>query len=135
MQNHYLHTLCIATVRYIPVIMAVAMLIHVITLLMGYNLPIADVLTSQSLATFAFFMVISHAFKFCIWHRMIILYNYVVSLCIDYQRNVGFGQYLLIARILTFVIGFLLVILVLSNTSCHAKDSIPHRAADHPSVA
>lgn len=92
--------------KYIPVMNFVLMMGHVTALLLGYDAPYAEVLE----VTLGFFLVLvySSAVGFCLMHRIMILYAYLVTACIWFQRYIGF------ACLTSFRVGVLLVGIVLT---------------------
>lgn len=59
--------------------------------------------------------ILSIAYEFCFVHRLFILYNYIIGLCIEHQSRVGFGEWLLTARVVSLTIGLLLLFLFVKN--------------------
>lgn len=107
-----IHSLCVFALKYIPVLICLMQCIHCATLLMGYQLNIAELIGSQSLFTFVMFMISSYAFRFCRLHRLLIIYNYAVSLCVDFHRLFSFGYCLTPMRIIMLLAGIILIIQV-----------------------
>lgn len=97
-------------VRYMPVIAAVFMLIHITLLLEGTMLYFSEIAFGSSVMTCVFMMAASYAFGYCSLHRSFILYNFAVSCCIHYHRIVGFGSFLAASRWIMFSLGIFLFI-------------------------
>ena len=68
-----------------------------------------------SFAIFFLLTVLSISYEFCWVHRCFVLYDYLISLCIEYQTRSGFGEWLIPARITSLVIGVLLIIAFIEN--------------------
>ena len=100
--------LCVAMLKYIPIVSAMAMLLHVILLLCGIKVCISQ-LTVLTLVTI---MVIywSYTLKFCLIHVCSSLYTILILWCCYIEAYIGFGYYLLSARLITFILGVVLLI-------------------------
>ena len=114
--------LCIYLLKYVPVICAVLMLGHVILLVIGKNLCLSElaVLTLVS----AMVLYWSHIFKFCLVHKLSILYTLSILWCCDIERFIGFGIYLQLLRVSTIYIGIILLILLVIKHAEHYKKII-----------
>ena len=74
---------------------------------------------TYSFLIFFLLTVLSFAFEFCWVHRGFILYDYVVSLCVQYQTKTGLGEYLVPLRIASLTIGILLLCEFIRNNCWH----------------
>lgn len=83
--------LCIMLLKYVPVISALFMLLHVITLMYGHCVCIYELSTISIVSIMI--IVWSHIFKFCIIHKIASLYVVAVLWCCYIQRFIGFGKY------------------------------------------
>lgn len=92
-----------------PMFATMFFIVHVVLLIKGYDYELAYVVCSYSFTGFLAWIVISFAFQFSYMHRAFITYNYLVSFCIDFQREVGFGSWLMPARWFVLSIGLLVV--------------------------
>ncbi len=115
MRKRKLHDLCKEIIRYYPPVVASLMCLHIILLLFGCTHWAEEIFFDSSLFSVVLLTVASYAFEFCVWHRLTIFYSYAVSVCIDYQRNVGF-EHLTFMRLLMLFIG--LAILVMFIIRC-----------------
>lgn len=102
--------LCIVLLKYIPIICALFMLLHVITLMLGHCLCLSELVTLSLVSIMVIFW--SHVFKFCIIHRLASLYTILVLWCCYIQRFIGFGDLLEPLRIIFMYIGIILFILI-----------------------
>lgn len=94
----------------IPPIGCLVMLIHCCCLLGGYIfLPTEWIFDCSLLGSLAWF-VTSFAFGFCWVHRAFLTYGVAISFCIDFQRCIGFGDFLYPLRYTMVAIGFLLFV-------------------------
>lgn len=102
--------LCLILLKYVPIICAFLMLLHIVTLIIGVTLCIAELMV----ITIVTIMVLtwSYLFKFCLTHRLASLYTIIVLWCCYYQRFIGFGEYLEFLRIAFLYFGILLFILI-----------------------
>lgn len=95
-------------IKYMPIIGALVMIVHSGFLLIGIDLNLADnVATMQALPAFTLLLV-SHAFGFCWVHKAFTIYDLLVSLCIDYNRDIGFTYALVEHRLFAFTTGIIL---------------------------
>lgn len=102
--------ICLILLKYVPIVCAFLMLLHVITLILGITLCIAE-LTVLTLVTIMV-VVWSIIFKFCLTHRLASIYTIAVLWCCYIQRFIGFGNYLEFLRISFLYFGILLFILI-----------------------
>lgn len=101
---------CVLLLKYIPIISAMVMLLHVGLLLCGIKVCFAQ-LTVLTLVTI---MVIywSYVLKFCLLHVCSSLYTILILWCCYIQAYIGFGIYLPVARLTTFSLGIILLICI-----------------------
>ena len=66
-----------------------------------------------------FITILSIAYEFCWVHRAFVLYDYLVSISIEHQIEVGFGDWLHPVRILKIVIGLFLFFVFVHNSCWH----------------
>ena len=102
--------ICLLLLKYVPIICAFLMLLHVVTLIIGVTLYIAELMV----LTIVTIMILtwSYLFKFCLTHRLASLYTIAVLWCSYHQRFIGFGIYLEFLRIVFLYFGILLFILI-----------------------
>lgn len=114
----------INTFRYYPPICALAMLHHVIALIFGYDTALHEFLVDGCLIACVMQWLLSVYFHFCNWHRACIIYNYIVSVCIDYQREFDMGQLRYPMRYIVITIG--LIILIMFSINCRNNNNETH---------
>ena len=68
------------------------------------------------------FMIISKSFGFCRLHRMAILYLFVNYSCYDYQRLIGFGNFITPIRAILLITGSILIITFILRKDCDKKE-------------
>jgi len=95
----------------VPTVGEFLMVGHCFTLLLGLKWHFASGLVKYAALWFVLLMVLSYAYQFCWVHRAFCVYNWTVSLCIDYQRNFGFGILLTPMRV-TMLLGGLWIFYV-----------------------
>lgn len=103
--------ICLILLKYIPIICAILMFLHIITLLLGYILFLSEVMVLTLVTLMIIFWSIT--FKFCLLHNLASLYTLCILWCCYIQRFIGFGEYLNIYRIFFLIIGFILFVFVL----------------------
>lgn len=82
--------LCIAVVKYIPIILALCVLITIILYFWMEGLFIADLLWGVFyLLQLVAFLILSKTFKFCIYHQLIIYYLLLVFGFLGFDYIVG----------------------------------------------
>ena len=100
-------------IKYIPIIMFLIMWFHTGLLIFGINGPCADTIAGSAIIPSILIFSMSHLFKFCYIHKLLTIYSLAVDLCINFQRYVGFGYILNIFRIIMFILGTILFLLLL----------------------
>lgn len=108
MINKRQYKLCVLMLKYIPIISAFLMILHIIVLLFGFTLCISEliILTLVSLMI----LVWSHSLKFCTIHKFFIVYTLIILWFIYLHRFIGLGEYLEILRIGMLYLGVILFI-------------------------
>lgn len=96
--------------RFYPPFCALLMMHHVFALIVGYDLCIHEFVVDSCIISAIMQWILSKAFRFCGWHRACIVYTYVVSLCVDYQRSIGFGSQLTAMRWIVLISGLVILI-------------------------
>ncbi len=98
-----------AVIGILPLLGTLFFVVHVALLVKGYDFELAYVACSYSFSGFLAWIVVSVAFQFNWMHRAFISYNYLVSFCIDFQREVGFGSWLMPARWFVLALGVIII--------------------------
>lgn len=96
------------SVGVLPVVVALLMCAHCATLIAGRHWALASLLCKHGVLFFILMMVLSYSYDFCALHRMFCIYDFLVSLCIWWQLEVGFGPLLPAARIIMLIFGAIL---------------------------
>lgn len=109
-KNTTLYRLSIIMLKYTPVLGALMMWIHILLLLLGFNMWIAEYSFSLPFFPWLVCIVWSKTFGFCKLHRHFITYISIVSYCIRFQDDVGFGILLTTIRWIVFIIGTILLL-------------------------
>ena len=63
--------------------------------------------------------ILSIAYEFCWVHRAFVLYDYLVSISIEHNIEVGFNEWLFPIRVTKIVIGLLLFFVFVHNNCWH----------------
>ena len=63
----------------------------------------------------AFITILSIAYEFCWVHRAFVLYDYLISISIEHQIEVGFGDWLYPIRVLKIAMGLFLFFIFIHN--------------------
>lgn len=108
--------------KYLPVVTAGIMYIHVAVLLTGWNIPIADKFAGMSVVGTLVAYVASHDFGFCRIHKNMLLYTVSVDTCIWIQKYWGFGSLRFELQILFFIIGTAIFVHLIINRSILYRD-------------
>lgn len=59
--------------------------------------------------------ILSIAYEFCWVHRAFVLYDYLVSISIEHNVEVGFGEWLYPVRIIKIALGLFLIFVFIHN--------------------
>lgn len=121
--------LSVILLKYMPFIGALIMLGHVFTLVTDNydkNIVVADWTFSLPVAPAATAVVLSKQLGFCSLHRHFIIYTSVVSYCIKFQDDIGFGMMLMSMRWIALVFGFVLFIWLIIYARKHNIKIIKH---------
>lgn len=105
--------------KYYPVIGSFIMWLYVGLLIFDNHLIFEHNITSDSfigMVCLLFLMInfvlifVSDVLKFCWLHRALFTYMGLVGSCISYEYFIGFGNLLLLSRIIVFILGIALLI-------------------------
>ena len=91
--------------KYCPVITAGVMLIHMIFIMFGVTLGIAESFCGLSLFPLIVAYCLSKGLGFCKMHRMFIDYTAKIFICMQWHQWIGFGQLLLYVQWLMLLLG------------------------------
>lgn len=123
--NHRKYKLALISLKYIPIITAFMMLVHVFLLIVGKPSFIAESLAGVTLLPSLIIYFFSNALHFCWLHKCFTLYTLVTDVCIKTQRYIGFGISVEFLRIVMFLIGiFLFVCLFKDIKGYHRRNYI-----------
>lgn len=98
----------IMTLKYLPLLTAFSMFIHVILLMIGFRLGFAETLFGLSVGVGIPAWLASKGLGFCKTHRMFIYYTTVVYLCIQFEQYIGFGILLTPMRACVIILGIIM---------------------------
>lgn len=113
--------LCLAALKYAPVVSAAAMLAHAALLVLGLHDGVTETVCGTALLPSLVLLATSHAFHFCWLHKAFIVYMLSVDLCCNYERDIGFGHVLPAMRLLMVFVGLLLFAVLIRKSKCYAK--------------
>lgn len=107
------------TLKYCPVIAAFIMMVDVAFLISGQNFNIFV----ESTVGFSWVGVVlllqeSYVLNFCWLYRSYVIYDGLVYNCILFQRELGFGELILPARVIVLLIGIVLFSILLFRSNC-----------------
>ena len=123
------YKLGLLAIKFIPIIMFFIMWIHTGLLIIGINGPCADTIAGSAIIPSILILAISSLFRFCWLHKLFTIYSLCIDLFINYERYIGFGFILQPFRIIMFIIGIILFILLIvkfekyKEKCCVIKDS------------
>ena len=116
--------------KYYPVISSFIMWLYVGLLIFDNHLIFEHNITSDSfigMVCLLFLMInfvlifVSDVLKFCWLHRALFTYMGLVGSCISYEYFLGFGNFLLLSRIVVFLVGLCLNIYVIRHWSKYRR--------------
>ena len=92
-----------------PIVIFFIMLFSVFMSLIGHRVFLPELLEVCG----GFYIVnrLSLSLGFCFCHRVLIYYSYLITVCIWVERYIGFGDYLMATRWITFLLGIIIMIL------------------------
>lgn len=123
------YKLGLLAIKFIPIVMFFIMWIHTGLLIIGINGPCADTIAGSAIIPSILILAISSLFRFCWLHKLFTIYSLCIDLFINYERYIGFGFILQPFRIIMFIIGIILFILLIvkfekyKEKCCVIKDS------------
>ena len=123
------YKLGLLAIKFIPIIMFFIMWIHTGLLIIDINGPCADTIAGSAIIPSILILAISSLFRFCWLHKLFTIYSLCIDLCINYERYIGFDVILQPFRVITFIIGIVLFILLIvkfekyKERCCVIKDS------------
>lgn len=115
MSNRRMYKLELISVKYVPIVTALAYTVAMILSYCDFNTRIFDVLFGNSLITTVPMYISSYVYKFCKYHRMFIHYLVTVSLIDLIDSTVGIPVsdfnlliiYMIMAGIFAFLVLYL----------------------------
>lgn len=113
--------LALISIKYMPIIGAAVMVIHTGFLLCGIDLNLADNIATMQTLPAVTMLFVSHAFGFCWLHKSFTVYDLLVSLCIDYQREIGFASTMIEHRLGAFTTGIVLFTILFSHWRAYIR--------------
>lgn len=115
------YKLGLIALKYIPVIMFIIMWVHTGLLILGISGPFADTIAGSAIIPSILILAMSQLFQFCYIHKILTLYSLSVDLCINYNRYIGFENILDISRIIMFIIGTIVFVLLVIKFNNYRK--------------
>ena len=109
-KNHRIAMLCL---KYIPVVMFMAMWGYTTLAILGIELAIADVVVGCSILPSVLIFALSDVFHFCWIHKSLTGYSLLVDLLINVNKYIGLGKLALPLKATMMIIGFFLFIALL----------------------
>lgn len=123
------YKLGLLAIKFIPIIMFFIMWIHTGLLIIDINGPCADTIAGSAIIPSILILAMSSLFRFCWLHKLFTIYSLCVDLCINYERYMGFSFILQPFRVVVFIVGIILFILLIvkfekyKERCCVIKDS------------
>lgn len=109
---------CVRMIRRLPIIMGSVMTLHCALLVFNIRLSFTEYVCGTSFTTCWLLLLFSRAFRFCLLHRLFIIYTMLASGCIAFERLIGFGVFLHYARLTMLLLGVVLHVALYSKTDC-----------------
>lgn len=109
---------CVRMIRRLPIIMGSVMTLHCALLVFNVRLMLTEYICGTSFMTCWLLLLFSRAFRFCLLHRLFIIYTMLASCCIAFERLIGFGVVLHYARLTMFLLGVVLHVALFSKVDC-----------------
>lgn len=102
------------------IVSTLGMSVHCANLLMGVRICVVEFTIILPLVPFLLLYSCSYILKLCRLSRWMLIYNYIVSVCIYLHKNYDFfGQYLTTMRWLVMSLGFVLSVLLIRKMINH----------------
>ena len=99
--------------KYIPVIMFLAMWSYTLFAVCGLELMFADTIVGCSLLPSVLIFALSDVFNFCLVHKFLTGYSLLVDVLINSIRYIGLGSWLFPLKLTMAIVGFILFIALL----------------------
>lgn len=116
LRSKTLYRIELLLIKYIPILVAIITISNMILSYFDIDIPLFSYIGSSSLFSLMFMFVSSIVFRFCIWHRLIIIYLAVIWLLniIDLYIGIHMSDLLLLITYLG-VAGLFLLLIVYSK--------------------
>lgn len=102
-------------VGFIPVFGALWFIVNVTWQIVGGESLLLGLIFKHAFLWVVFITFLSIAYDYCWIHRLFVWYDYLISISIEHQVEVGFGEWLYPIRILKLAIGILLFAVFIKN--------------------
>lgn len=109
-KDHKIAMLCL---KYIPVVMFLAMWNYTIFAIAGWELFIADSIVGCSILPSILIFALSDVFHFCWVHKSLTAYSFLVDLLINTNKYIGLGSAVYPLKITMAILGSFLFITLL----------------------
>ena len=102
-------------IGFLPVFGAFWFIVNVSWQIVGNESLLLGLVFKHAFLWMVLITILSIAYEFCWIHRAFVLYDYLISISIEHQIEVGFGELIHPIRIIKFAIGIVLFILFVKN--------------------
>ena len=113
MKKNNKYKIGLVALKFIPILMALSMLIHCILIALGIDLMFAETIMGCALFPSILILCLSGIFEFCYIHKALTIYSLIVDLCININRYIGFGILKMPILYLVIFIGLVLFTLLI----------------------
>jgi hypothetical protein len=102
--QNYQYKLCLLYIKYIPILCVVLQLIYLALYILGYDLYILVTISGISIIPFIIIYKSIEVFKFCVFQKLVLIYNTLVDFIISIKICIPYTLFLLGVLLLFFVI-------------------------------
>lgn len=102
-------------IGFLPVFGAFWFVVNVSWQIVGNESQLLGLVFKHAFLWMVLITILSIAYEFCWVHRAFVLYDYLISISIEHQIEVGFGELIHPIRIFKLAIGLMLFFLFIKN--------------------
>ena len=102
-------------IGFLPVFGAFWFVVNVSWQIVGNESHLLGLVFKHAFLWMVLITILSIAYEFCWVHRAFVLYDYLISISIEHQIEVGFGELIHPIRIFKLAIGLMLFIVFIKN--------------------
>ena len=113
MKKNNKYKIGLIALKFIPILMALSMLIHCILIALEIDLIFTETIMGCALFSSILILCLSGIFEFCYIHKALTIYSLIVDLCININRYIGFGILKMPILYLVIFIGLVLFTLLI----------------------